>query len=263
MTDTIRDVLIRIKMELSESKIKAPDVTKAKAAVDTLSKAAVSGQEQMGKAIDTLTKKQQKHYEKGTELHNRFTTLRTRSAEAELRREIASERRMNAIEGGLLRGAVGVATGAAHLARGVALAFVDTAESAEGLVKTIANLQSGFDMFVGTIHTIHGLAEGIESLGRLGRMAALSNHALAASNIAVGTSASAAARSMAIFKASMGPEILLIAGIAAALTALTSKTKTAGEAAEEQNRRYQKVFQHNKVIWRVLDTQTTCHRGPS
>ncbi|GAB4146530.1 MAG: hypothetical protein Tsb009_19230 [Planctomycetaceae bacterium] len=217
MSEVIRDVVVRIRLEQVGNKLTVPDTRQVTGAFDTVNKKA------------SASVKQRLKDEKSVRDSNNLTAKEAVANAQKVRTES-----IKAAEGFKTLG-----DGAFTFARGAAFLFTDTEDGLKKLVENISIAQGAFDLFRGGVDVVKGLKEGIGALSAVSQASAAANTALAASNTAVATTGSAAATATTGLTAALGPLgiALGIAGAAyAAYVAFQQKSKKASEEEAKAER---------------------------
>ena len=146
MSDAIREISIRLSLQMVEAKLKMPD---------------------MGPAM-----KSQKDYEKAvSDSEKKLSDLRKREQETVKRQAHEQEQQVHRlaksqIEAGDKLKAAG--EGAFTLARGLALSFTSTDEGLQKMLKNVARVQGFFDIYKGGFEVVKSGVEGMRALSAAG-----------------------------------------------------------------------------------------------
>ena len=181
MASTIRDVTIRIRIEQVKSPpLKVPGVKQAEAGFKGVNVQVAKLDTSIAKTTSTAEKMGIQIQDSGLKSAEGFRT--------------AGE-------------------GVFAFGRGLAFTFSKSDEDFQRMLKNVAAVQGGFDLFKGSIDIIKGTTEGLRAMRTASATAATTNTVLAATNTAVATTAAGAT-------AAMIPILPVVVGVAAAVGGL-------------------------------------------
>jgi hypothetical protein len=205
--ETIRDLVIRLKVEQQGTSLRVPGIDKAQKEADKAAKESAKEQEKIEKEKERVTlnriklvaRMQKEQADKQAEVQEQSKKMREKEeADLEAFQKKTQENAIKTKESLMASG-----EGAFHLVRGLTLLTANEKDLAQ-LVRTLAMVQGAYDVFKGTRAVIEGVTVAVAGLraaqtaqSAASSAAAASNTATAASNIAVGTTAFGAALGVA------------------------------------------------------------------
>jgi len=201
MPDAIRDLVIKIAIQQTGVKLRAPDFGPILLPVQEFQKKTTA-------SFDNITDKVDDLGEEIADLKPKLEEVGIASGEA--RQKLADDT-LKMGEGFRTAG-----EGAFTLARGIAFVGIAGEEDLAKVVQTIAKFQGAFDIFKGGIDVVKGLTEGTRALRTVTASAAVAETGLAAANTAVATTGAAATTSMRALMATLGPIALAASAVGVA-----------------------------------------------
>jgi len=216
-TETIRDVVIRLRLEQEETKLKVPGAKEAVKEVNNFNTSIKNTNTSIKNVNADIKNTKTVINVFNTEIKNTTASFEKLGREAEDTSVKIKENMLKAGEGFKAAG-----EGAFTLARGIAFISASTEEDFQKSLQTIVRVQGAFDLFKGSIETVKGLSDGIKALRAASAAAAIQQAALAAGNTAVATTGTAAATSMTALNVALGPVGLAVIGIGVGVAALAA-----------------------------------------
>lgn len=227
MAETIRDIVVRITLKQLDTKLEAPDLSAPKKQIDDLDKSvdeATQGVEDLGKAFEDQQKSATDASRKAAE------AVATQAAKV----EDANLKQLDSFRM--------VGEGIFTVARGVAFLAASSDENFAKMLRTIAKVQGGFDLFKGSADIIKGTVEGLRAMSAASAVAATTNTALATSNTAVATTGTAAAVAMTALNVALGPIGAAFLAIGAAVGFFLAVFSDIGDESEEGGDEVEKLI---------------------
>lgn len=226
MSSTIRDVVIRIGLQQVDNTLRAPDTSAVKGAIKGLRSeylAVQQAQSQYHKAIHDAAEESKRDAVEQQERVKRLTE------EYKRQQQTATESSIRAAEGFRTAG-----DGLFTMARGLVLLGASQ-EDIDQLVKKLALVQGGFDVFKGSVDVVKGVYEGTKALtvattaysaAQAGATATTVTYTTATTGATVATNGLTAAMSR-------NPYLLAAAAIAVVIGAVALWATTTEDAAED------------------------------
>ncbi len=173
MAETVRDVVVRVSIQMAAARLQVPDTSAFTAAVSTAmantgqsvstpivsaTKAVEQSVAQMGAAFTSLDATQQAAVkDQLTAKAEQLANQQAAAVEAAARREQNALKQTDAARSAVLAGYGMMATSAFQAAKGIAFVTAANQEQAEAMVRTVAAAQGYFDLLVGGLHIVKGL----------------------------------------------------------------------------------------------------------
>jgi hypothetical protein len=206
--ETIRDVVIRIRLEQVGERLDPPDYSEAvrsaadyAESVETAGAAVIRSQEAVSRAMQSVERRQESTAQGARQSAESFAGFGEQA-------QSSSKQALEAFSK--------IGDGVFTLVRGLALLSDDGEEGLTRIAENVALAQGAFDTFKGVRDTVVGVVEGVSSLASVARATAGANAALAATNTTVAATGTAAAGAMGALQVAMGPIALAIGAVAAA-----------------------------------------------
>lgn len=212
MAETIRDVLIRIRLDQEPAKLEVPDIQPATSAF-----------EEYTETVETAFEETTEYFEDVED------ALEDVNAQVEMSQREINDLGITAADG-LRTATEGVLT----FARGWTFLSIEQEEALAEVVEQLAAIQGGIDIMKGSIDTVKGVRDAYLAISDAGGIAVITQNALAGANTAVTATFTAASGAAKAFWASLGPIGIAIVGLTTAATALGAAWYffSDGEAAE-------------------------------
>jgi len=156
MSETIRDVVVRIRIQQENSKITVPGAEQARQQVERLTQSSVDGaakrtkaEQQSGTSIEQARKSEEKRLKELDSALKEHTAATERGRQAKLAAGEAFKQ---------------TASGAFNLARAYALNTAATEEDMEAAIRNVAAMESYIQTATGTIDVLTGMAKGYQAI---------------------------------------------------------------------------------------------------
>jgi len=215
MSETIRDVVIRVSLESDSKKFKIPELKGAEDGVKQISVRADSARKSVAQVAEESSKA--------------VAEMRQLSSEAQSAGKTANDA-FSTAAGGVL-----------NFGRGIALASVSGEKDLAKMAEAIVGIEAGVSVFVGVKDAIFGVVEGAQAMASASKAAAAANSVVATSNTAVATTGTAASGAMIGLQASLGPIVLAAAALSAGVYLLVrawSENEKKVKANQERLKQY-------------------------
>jgi hypothetical protein len=185
MSETIRDVVVRIRIQQEKSKIEVPGAEQARQQVEKLTETSVEGakkrskaEKEAGAAIQQARKAEEQRLKELDIALNQHTAATERGRQAKLQMGEALKL---------------TSSGALNLARAYALNTAATEEDMQAAIRNVAAMESYIQTATGVIDMATGIAKGYQAIKIAADAATTANKALAASNALAAASGAAGA----------------------------------------------------------------------
>lgn len=174
MSETIRDVVVRIRIQQEKSKIEVPGVEQARQQVEKFTQTSVDGaakrskaEKEAGAAIEQARKAEEQRLKELDSALKEHTAATERGRQAKLQMGEALKL---------------TSSGALSLARAYALSTAATEEDMQAAIRNVAAMESYIHTATGVIDMATGIAKGYHAIKVAADSAATANKALAATN---------------------------------------------------------------------------------
>lgn len=175
MSETIRDVVVRIRIQQEKSKIEVPGVEQARQQVEKLTETSVDGaakrskaEKEAGAAIEQARKVEEQRLKELDGALKQYTAATERGRQAKLQMGEALKL---------------TSSGALSLARAYALNTAATEEDMQAAIRNVAAMESYIHTATGVIDVATGIAKAYQAIKVSADAASVANKALAVTNV--------------------------------------------------------------------------------
>jgi len=243
MADTIRDVVIRLKLEQLPAEIKAPDITQIVKHIETYEKVVIETTKEIVERNETV----QRSVREIADEHQRAATAADDSAD-----KIADAQ----IKVG--DGLAASTEGAFNLAKGFALFAVAGEEDSKKLIESIAKIEGGYQTLKGAFELVKGGTEAMRALRVATQAATVAETARTAAMAASTTATQGATAAAVALNVASGPIGVTVVALTAAVGALGAAYLLLGDNANKANEEAQDGL--DRQLEAIMDTNAALAR---